>query len=178
MDTLKSQKTLSSPFSRSFLARALSRRERGTESSTDAKGPFGLTTLYDPSTSAIADLVFVHGLGGGSRSTWTKSGDRSLYWPQEWLPHDPGFQDVRIHSFGYDSNWDKESTLNVHDFAKSLLGSIQDCPLIPHGSGVSGLTSIFFGCHRTINCLGPRGQTAYMCHRLPSSLSATAWEDL
>lgn len=154
MDTLKSQKALSSTSNRSFLLRTFPRRDSGTDSSTDARGPFGLNTLYDPSGSAIADLVFVHGLGGGSRSTWTKSGDPSLYWPQEWLPHDPGFQDVRIHSFGYDSNWDKESTLNLHDFAKSLLGSIQDSPLIPHGSDVSGFTSVFCWCYKTLNCFG------------------------
>jgi hypothetical protein len=47
-----------------------------------------------------------------------------------------GFHDVRIHSFGYNSNWNKESTLNIHDFAKSLLGSIQDCPIIPRESNV------------------------------------------
>lgn len=96
-----------------------------------AKGDFGLNTLYvPPCRSAIADLVFVHGLGGGSRSTWTHSGDPALYWPLEWLPQDDGFQDVRIHSFGYDSNWGKESILNVHDFANALLVSILDCPHI------------------------------------------------
>ena len=178
METFKSHKSLSSTSNRSFLSRTLSRRDGGTESSTDARGPFGLNTLYDPSTSAIADLVFVHGLGGGSRSTWTKSGDPSLYWPQEWLPRDPGFQDVRIHSFGYDSNWDKESTLNLHDFAKSLLGSIQDCPLIPHDSDVSTFASVFFGCHRILSCLGPRYQTTDIYNRLQSSSSATVWEDL
>ena len=127
----------SSP-SRSFLSRSLAKREGGDEAGAESKGPFGLTTLYVPSGSAIVDLIFVHGLGGGSQSTWMKSGDPSLYWPQEWLPCDPGFRDVRIHSFGYDSNWTKESTLNLHDFAKSLLGSIQDCPLIPRVSNVSG----------------------------------------
>ena len=140
MDILNSQKTPSSTSKRSFLLRSLSRRDGGDLSSIDAKGPFGLNTLYNPSSPAITDLIFVHGLRGGSRSTWTKSGDPSLYWPQEWLPHDSDFQDVRIHSFGYDSDWDKESILNLHDFAKSLLGSIQDCPLIPHGSDVSGFT--------------------------------------
>ena len=54
-----------------------------------------------------------------------------------WLPEDESFRGARIHSFGYDSNWDKESTLNIHDFAKALLGSIQDCPSIPVGSIVS-----------------------------------------
>lgn len=102
----------------------------------DSKGPLGLGTLSEPLGPAIADLVFVHGLGGGSRSTWTKSTDESLFWPQEWLPVDGGFRDVRIHSFGYNSNWEKESTLNIHDFARALLGSLQDCPTIPRDSKV------------------------------------------
>jgi hypothetical protein len=122
--------------SRSFLTRALTRRDSGiTISSEDLKGPIGLTTLSEPAVAAVADLVFVHGLRGGSRSTWTKSEDPSLFWP-EWLPQDPGFKDVRIHTFGYNSNWGKESTLNTLDFAKSLLGSIQNCPVIPRGSTV------------------------------------------
>jgi hypothetical protein len=124
---------------RSFLTRNFTRRDGGTsvDSSQDAKGPFGLNTLSDPTGMVVADLVFVHGLGGGSRSTWTKALDPSLYWPQEWLPQDASFKDVRIHSFGYNSNWDKDSTLNIQDFAKSLLGSMQDCPAIPPGTNVS-----------------------------------------
>lgn len=123
---------------RSFFSRALIRRDGSEDPDPTDKGPFGLSTLYHPPDSIIADLVFVHGLGGGSRSTWTKSGDVSSYWPQEWLPNDPGFRDVRIHSFGYDSNWIKGSTLNLYDFSKSLLGSIQDCPLMPRTAKVSG----------------------------------------
>ena len=139
MDQPTSSKSTASSSSRSFLPRALTRREGNSNSSEDLKGPFGLNTLYNPAESAVTDLVFVHGLGGGSRSTWTKSGDATLNWPEAWLPFDNGFQDVRIHSFGYDSNWDKESTLNIHDFAKSLLGSIQDCPVIPRSSNVGAL---------------------------------------
>ena len=136
MEQVKRANTAASSSSRSFFTRNLTRREGSRESPEDLKGPLGLNTLYVPNGNAIADLIFVHGLGGGSRGTWTKSGDPSLYWPQEWLPNDTGFQDVRIHSFGYNSSWDKESTLNLHDFAKSLLGSMQDCPLIPQGSTV------------------------------------------
>lgn len=140
MDRLGNHSSMSTSSGRSFLSRTLTRRDANNESSDDLKGPFGLNVLYEPSQPAIADLVFVHGLGGGSRSTWTKSGDPSLYWPREWLPKDLRFQDVRIFSFGYNSNWDKESTLNLHDFAKSLLGSIQDCPHIPPGSNVRVLS--------------------------------------
>lgn len=129
---------------RSLFSRTLARRDGSNSDvlSDNSKGPFGLTTLFSPAESVIADLVFVHGLGGGSRSTWTKSSDSSLFWPQEWLPQDPAFHDVRIHSFGYNSNWEKESTLNIHDFAKSLLGSIQDCPAIPRESSVG--TAFYF----------------------------------
>jgi hypothetical protein len=130
-------KTAASTSGRSLFGRALAGREGGGgESYDDPKGPFGLTTLFEPMVPVTADLVFVHGLGGGSRSTWTKSGDPSLYWPQKWLPLDAAFGDVRVHSFGYNSNWDKESTLNIHDFAKSLLGSIQDCPAIRSDASV------------------------------------------
>ena len=126
---------------RSFLSRTLRGRDSSSidVSSEDGKGPLGLTTLIDPQNQVIADLVFVHGLGGGSRSTWTKSLDRDLFWPQEWLSQDMGFRDIRIHSFGYNSNWEKESTLNIHDFAKSLLKSIQDCPAIHQGSSVRSI---------------------------------------
>lgn len=126
----------SSSLSRSFFSRTLTKREEIAEASQNAKGPLGLTTLYVPTDSTAADLVFVHGLGGGSRSTWTKNGEPSLYWPEEWLPNDPGFRDVSIHSFGYDSNWDKESSLNIHDFSKSLLASIHDCPSMSRTSNV------------------------------------------
>ncbi len=131
----KQAKTDSSNSGRSFFTRNLI-RDNSEPPSDNEKGPLGLTTLFTPEETAIADLVFVHGLGGGSRSTWTKSQDSALFWPREWLPQDEGFRDVRIHSFGYNSNWEKESTLNIHDFAKSLLGSIKDCPTIPQESSV------------------------------------------
>ena len=134
---MERSKTTATLPGRTFLSRTLTKRDVGGQSSEDGKGPFGLNTLFDPGNPSIADLVFVHGLGGGSKSTWTKSNDPSLYWPKEWLPHDPAFQDVRIHSFGYNSNWADESILNVHDFAKALLGSVQDCPLIPRNTNVS-----------------------------------------
>jgi hypothetical protein len=65
-----------------------------------------------------------------------KSGDPALYWPKEWLPNDEALQDIRIHSFGYDSNWGKKSVLGIHDFADALLNSILDCPSIPRDTKV------------------------------------------
>lgn len=124
------------------------RRESDNEAAdNDIKGPLGLNTLYNPPDPAIADLIFIHGLGGGSRSTWSKNHDPNLYWPQEWLPKDAGFRDVRIHSFGYSSNWGKQSTLTIYDFAKSLLGEIHDCPVMPRDSNVRSLLYIIVLAH-------------------------------
>lgn len=127
----------------SIFGRAFSRSGTSDLSLIDKKGPLGLNTLHDP-LEAIADLIFVHGLGGGSQSTWTESQngalDPALYWPERWLPYEDGFGDVRIHSFGYDSNWKKESTPNIHDFAKSLLVAIMDCPaIVKRNSNVSSI---------------------------------------
>ena len=134
---LDRRKTRGSTTGRSLFPRTAGFR-RGSDTGTDNdKGPLGLTTIFKPLEKVIADLVFVHGLGGGSHKTWSKNEDPALFWPQEWLPHDPGFRDVRIHTFGYDANWDKESILNIHDFAKSLLEWMKDCPAIPRDAHVS-----------------------------------------
>ena len=95
----------------------------------DVRGPLGLTLLSAPS-EPLVDFVFIHGLGGGSRKTWSKSSEPYHFWPKEWLPRDPDFKHVRIHTFGYNANWSerKESCLHIRDFAKSLLGDIHDSP--------------------------------------------------
>jgi hypothetical protein len=121
----------------SFFLRSLIRREKRSEDDTEGpKGAIGLITQYNPCQDAVADLIFIHGLNGGSQSTWTKNGNPSLFWPREWLPKDEAFQDVRIHTFGYASSISRESVLSVPDFARSLLGSIHDCPNIPHDGDV------------------------------------------
>lgn len=105
-----------------------------TGSSSHQKGDLGLTTLYEPpngdQSAVVADMIFVHGLNGGSQSTWSKGGMKSHFWPKEWLPKDNAFEDVRIHTFGYPASLDRESILNVHDFARSLLAAVKDSPVI------------------------------------------------
>lgn len=137
---LKSHPTASSSSTgRSLLSSTRSWLPGGgdNQKAEDAIGPLGLNTLHTPSYGpSNADLIFVHGLGGGSRKTWTKPNDQSTYWPKEWLPNDESMQDIRIHSFGYDSNWGKKSNLNIHDFANALLSSILHCPSIPQDTNV------------------------------------------
>ena len=137
MSSMRSDHASTTPSSnRSFLSRTLGRGDSNGDFGEHGKGPLGLNILFDPLEPVVADLIFVHGLGGGSRSTWTKFDDPTLFWPQEWLPKDIRFRDVRIQSFGYNSNWEKESILNVNDFAKSLVGAIRDCPLMSRTSKV------------------------------------------
>jgi pimeloyl-ACP methyl ester carboxylesterase len=97
----------------------------------DSRGALGLNLLHS-SSEPLIDLIFVHGLGGGSRKSWSKTNSISLYWPQEWLPRDPAFKNVRIHSFGYNSDWikGKDNCLNIHHFGKSLLGEISTSPYL------------------------------------------------
>ncbi|KAJ9137442.1 GPI inositol-deacylase [Pleurostoma richardsiae] len=121
---------------RSFLGSIVRRGGRTPDQGDGPKGPFGLSLLYEPEDQTpVADLIFVHGLNGGSYSTWTK-GDESTFWPQKWLPEDAAFADVRIHTFGYHSGLSRDSILNIHDFARSLLGAIHDAPGIPRNQGV------------------------------------------
>lgn len=89
------------------------------------KGILGLTLLSEPNLPLI-DFIFVHGLGGGSRETWSKTPSDADFWPKRWLPNDPDFEDVRIWSFGYDSIYMKKKSdvLNIDDFGKALLSAL------------------------------------------------------
>jgi hypothetical protein len=95
------------------------------------KGPLGLRTLFS-ATDPLVNLVFVHGLRGGSIKTWRFGEDEQLFWPQYWLPGEPELEDTSIHSFGYDSDWGSvnPSILNVHDFGQSLYEELLTSPLL------------------------------------------------
>lgn len=130
-DSSRSRSSISSRLS--FLKLSTS-KPKDTETAEEIHGPLGLNLLYSPSESQI-ELVFVHGLGGGSRKTWCKDGDAAKYWPKEWLPMNPEFRNVRIHSFGYDSSYlnTNKSLLSVHDFGRSLLTELRSSPLVGRG---------------------------------------------
>ncbi|RYO95271.1 hypothetical protein DL766_009994 [Monosporascus sp. MC13-8B] len=89
-----------------------------------ASDPLGLSLLYAPDGDALADIVFVHGLGGSSRLTWCMRHDLDLYWPLKWLPNDPDTQQTRMFTFGYNADFRSSSqsaNLGISDFSKALL---------------------------------------------------------
>ncbi|KAI4224789.1 MAG: hypothetical protein L6R40_008417 [Gallowayella cf. fulva] len=98
------------------------RRERSAERHAD---PLGLNVLYEPHDAApLIDIIFVHGLGGTSQKTWSRNRNIDFFWPQHWLPGEPGFELARILSFGYNAHFassGRENILNIADFAKDLL---------------------------------------------------------
>lgn len=86
--------------------------------------PLGLIVVHEPETSPPLDIIFVHGLGGTSRATWAKGRDLEYFWPQKWLPFEPGIRNARILSWGYNANFAATGPTpitRIADFAKELL---------------------------------------------------------
>jgi len=70
----------------------------------DQPGPsdeLGLTIVVDPGANRNIDIVFIHGLGGKSQTTWAHDGNPELLWPKEWLPKEKGMDTARIMVWGY-----------------------------------------------------------------------------
>ena len=55
----------------------------------------------DRHTGALADVIFVHGLGGDKFTTWQATQSRESFWP-EWLGKD--LPDVAVYSLGYEAS--------------------------------------------------------------------------
>lgn len=71
--------------------------------------------------------MFIHGLGGTSRWTWSKNRDPELFWPSKFLPLDSDVCLARILTFGYNANFLKAGSIGVSvlDFAKDLLFNLK-----------------------------------------------------
>ncbi|KAH8714072.1 hypothetical protein GQ44DRAFT_660589 [Phaeosphaeriaceae sp. PMI808] len=129
----------------SFLTRTFgsSRSQPGNNNNNGSTGPLGLRSLFC-APEPLIDIIFVHGLRGGSIKTWRFEDDQELFWPQFWLPKEPEFASASIHSFGYDSDWGstKPSFLNVQDFGRSLYEELLTSPLLRRSSKVSPIILI------------------------------------
>jgi hypothetical protein len=115
---------------------------------------FGLRPVEKPGTPASlgpspkppaqrespVDIIFVHGLGGSARKTWTDSGGSNRFWPQ-WLYRYKGMEGIRIYTFGYNADWEKvwapRNALGIPEFALQLLDGLrlhynQNGDVLPH----------------------------------------------
>ncbi|KAK0702879.1 hypothetical protein B0T21DRAFT_416756 [Apiosordaria backusii] len=115
------------PSATSFIGRqltSLSAADASASSDVSAQDPLGLKVVYRPPGERVADIVFVHGLGGSSRMTWSKNRDIELFWPAKFLPLEPNLKQTRIMTFGYNSNFRPgagKNQMSILDFAKDLL---------------------------------------------------------
>ncbi|KAF1836460.1 NACHT and WD domain protein [Decorospora gaudefroyi] len=91
--------------------------------SENESGALGLTVVYTPVNDHKADIVFIHGLGGSSRMTWSKDRNPELFWPLTFLPLEPDICLARILSFGYNADFVHAGNVSnvILDFAKTLL---------------------------------------------------------
>ncbi|PMD32251.1 YVTN repeat-like/Quino protein amine dehydrogenase [Hyaloscypha variabilis F] len=95
---------------------------RGRDASNE--DPLGLKVIHRPLGERRVDIVFIHGLGGSSRMTWSKDHNLDFFWPLKFLPHETDINEARILTFGYNANFrpgSGKNKMSVLDFAKDLL---------------------------------------------------------
>ena len=83
---------------------------------------FGLTEVFTP-TQASVDIVFIHGIFGHPKDTWTCD-EADVFWPAELLPPVLEDDETRILTYGYEAGaesfTDGEQTHKVHEVIGSL----------------------------------------------------------
>ncbi|AEO64728.1 uncharacterized protein THITE_2142551 [Thermothielavioides terrestris NRRL 8126] len=137
--------------------------------------PLGLTLVHRPRGQRRADIVFVHGLGGSSRKTWSHNRDPELFWPLKFLPSEPEINEARILTFGYNANFRPGSGRNkmsIPEFAMDLLCDLKhykDEPVEGLEEPPMGERPIIFIAHSMGGlivkeaCVNGRGDPAYRC---------------
>lgn len=99
-------------------------KENEPSGEKEKRTTYGVKILYDP-MSAMVDIVFVHGLTGGSYSTWLHK-ESGVCWPRDLLK--ANLNDARVLSFGYDADvvnfWSQAAQDGISGYANDLLGSL------------------------------------------------------
>lgn len=80
--------------------------------SNEGVTPSGLSEVYDEHSESEAtkvDIVFVHGIDGKPKGTWTSDRSR-VFWPVDLLPSFLADENPRILVYGYDPNYDLQDS--------------------------------------------------------------------
>jgi hypothetical protein len=103
-----------------LLSASVQTTQRGTRDISQSSDDLGFTLIHT-CPEPLVDLIFVHGLGGTSRKSWSWQRDPQNFWPA-WLGRDAELCKSRIFTFGYNADFSGQHTpLNILDFAKDLL---------------------------------------------------------
>lgn len=99
--------------------------------------PHGLNLVHSPS-EIIADVIFVHGIGGTSVRSWSWKRDPRNFWPA-WLEDEQETANLRVFTYGYDASFlGSNSHRSLLDFGADLVARMskfggrepgQDLPL-------------------------------------------------
>jgi hypothetical protein len=84
--------------------------------------------LHEPTTwpANPIQIIFVHGLGGSKKETWTDS--KANFWPA-WLSDEDGLENVRVAMFGYKATFNilaPNTNLSIPTFANQLLRKMEE----------------------------------------------------
>jgi hypothetical protein len=80
----------------------------------------GLSLVFEP-PHPIADIIFIHGLGGTSHRSWAWERDSRNFWPK-WLSSEPQLSMARVHTFGYAAGIGTPAKkVSITEFADHLL---------------------------------------------------------
>ncbi|KIX06231.1 uncharacterized protein Z518_04206 [Rhinocladiella mackenziei CBS 650.93] len=111
--------------------------------------PLGLQVVHEPKTKSIADVVFIHGLGGSSHKTWSKCHNPNFFWPGLWLPDDPIIGKARLLTYGYNSQifGGPRSVSRIDTFATNLLYDMHNSWTNNGGKLEMGRVPIIFVAH-------------------------------
>lgn len=114
------QSVSSSATDETLVKTVVSTSTRRSSRSKETEDPLGLCLIHGTSNSN-ADFIFVHGLGGSSRKTWSWEHNPDNFWPA-WIQHEQGLSNFRVFSYGYNANFkDSDTPLSILDFSKGLL---------------------------------------------------------
>lgn len=103
-----------------LLSASIQTTQHGTRDISPSSNNLGLTLIHT-CPEPLVDLIFVHGMGGTPRKTWSWQRDPQNFWPA-WLGRDAELCKSRIFTFGYNADFSGQHTpLNILDFAKDLL---------------------------------------------------------
>ncbi|KAL8827684.1 MAG: hypothetical protein Q9170_006915, partial [Blastenia crenularia] len=143
------------------------------------KTSLGLHLVYQPSATSCLDIVFIHGLGGDSRKTWSRDHNPELFWPGLWLPLETDLERARIFTFGYNANFrpgEAKSMASITDFAKELLFELRFGKTIDGEKFGIGETPLIFVTHSMGGLLAKKacllGQNDEHYKALAESISA------
>ena len=88
---------------------------------------YGLSQVYAPIGGGKVDIVFVHGLNGNPRKTWTAEKSK-IFWPSQLLPPILEEYKARILVYGYDATvasfTDGVSKDKIHNHAENLVAAL------------------------------------------------------